>query len=241
MITPPSSADDGPDWLQHQWIVAGVIASAARFVPIPFVDDTIRTQCRRFVVSRTLAASGAALSTNELQPLYGDSGGFIAGTLGTIAKVPLKLMLFPIRKILSIATSIRGVPMEITHAVLLGRTLRRLLSSEDFDAKQAHAFRFAFDESFSRMDFHAVHAVISDALHGVSNWKSSAIESARALTLPRPDVDEELPATERTETTATRVQESLDHHKTAQLFAEFDQRFDVLFERRRNQMRHMVQ
>lgn len=224
---------DAADWLIHQWVVAGVIASAARFVPIPFADDLIRSQCRRFIVSRTLAASGATLSTNELKPLYGGSGGCVAGCLGVMAKAPLKLLMFPIRKFVAIITSVRGVPLEITQSVLLGRTLHRLLARGDVRASEAETIRVAFEESFARMDFHAVDAAIADALHSIRHWKSSAIKSARLLSVAKSEVDEELPADEQVESAAATVQEALDRPKTLQLFEQFDSRFDAAFERLR--------
>ncbi len=187
MKTQKTTESDGQDWLQHQWVVAGIIASAARFVPIPFVDDIIRSQCRRFVVSRTLAASDTTLSKSELKALYGGSGGFVAGFVGTLAKAPLKLLLFPIRKFVAVVTSIHGVPLEIMQTVLLGRTLRRQLESGTFDPNQVTNMRLAFEDAFAGMDFHAVRAAITDTLRSVQSWKSSAIDSARKISSSQPE------------------------------------------------------
>ncbi len=234
MSKSPSIETDRHDWLQHQWVVAGVIVSAARFVPIPFVDDVIRSQCRRFVVSRTLNDSGSTLATSDLKPFYGGSGGCVVGCLGMIAKAPFKLLLFPIRKIVSMATSIRGVPLEIMQTVLLGRTLRRQLADKDFDPRQADLMRAAFDESFARMDFHAVRAAITDVLREVQGWKSSAIESARKVSSTSSEVERSLPTSEGVESTATTVQQVLERPETAKLFDEFDRRFDAAFSRLRS-------
>lgn len=48
-MTESKLTDDAQiDWLQHQWVLAGVVASAARFVAIPFVDmDSARKLSRR--------------------------------------------------------------------------------------------------------------------------------------------------------------------------------------------------
>ena len=227
-----SAAKSEPtDWLQHQWVVAGVVASAGRFVPIPLVDDVVRAQCRRFVVSRTLAASGAPLSTAGLKPLYGGSGSFLANTLGFIAKVPVRLLLFPVRKFVAIATSVRGVPLEIMETVLMGRTLRRQLSSGQFDPAHAAAMRVALDEAFARMDFRAVRAAIMDALRGVRTWKLSAMRSARRLLSKAPASEATLAANEGVQQSAARVEKVLERPETLRLFEEFDQRFDEAYGR----------
>jgi len=230
MTDPNRVHADRTDWLQHQWLIAGIISSAARFVPIPFIDDAIRSQCRRFVVSRTLAASEASLLASELQPLYGGSTGCVEGCFGLVAKAPLQLLLFPIRKVASILTSVRGVPLEIMRMVLLGRTLRRQLAVGTVDPNQIATMRLAFDESFSRMDFRVTRAAITDALRSVQNWKASAVESARTLSAT-PGGDDNLPADAKVQTTATKVQAALDRPETIKLFEEFDQRFDAAFNR----------
>lgn len=219
------------DWLQHQWVMAGVVASAARFVPIPFVDDVVRAQCRRFVVSRTLAAAGSSLSTASLKPLYGGSGTWVARSLDAIAKVPLKLLLFPVRKMVAIATSLHGVPMEIMKTVLLGRTLRRQLSSGQMVPGRAEAMRVALDDAFARMDFRALRAAIMDALRGVRTWKASAIKSARRLSSSTSASEATMPADDGVELSAARIEKILERPETLRLFEEFDRRFDEAYAR----------
>lgn len=70
----PNTAADS--WLVHQWVVAGMVSAAERFVPVPFVDDMVRNQCRKFVVSRTLAAHDRSELIDEV------SAGGPAGTAG---------------------------------------------------------------------------------------------------------------------------------------------------------------
>lgn len=38
------------------------------FIPIPFIDDIVRTQCRPFVVSRTLESAGRETPPTDLKP-----------------------------------------------------------------------------------------------------------------------------------------------------------------------------
>lgn len=224
------------NWLTHQWILAGMVSSAARFVPIPFVDDVIRGQCRRYVVTRTLEAHDRTDSLKELRAYYADDSGCIAGCLGMLAKAPVKLLLFPIRKIVAILTSVRGVPMEIIRMVLLGRTLDRLLKDETIHAgpvkpQQVLAMREAFEEAFARMDFRVVRAAMSDALSGVSGWKESAMDLAANVAgrenQAQPAGD--LQADANMKAGAKQVEEVLERPELVAVFAEFDERFDEAY------------
>ncbi|MFG0288769.1 MAG: hypothetical protein ACF8CQ_11360 [Rhodopirellula sp. JB044] len=218
------------DWLTHQWVVAGIVSASSRFIPVPFIDDLVREQCRRFVVSRTLHANTPAenISLETLQPYYSTSDGCLAGCLGTLAKAPLKILLFPIRKIIAVVTSVRGVPLEIMKMVLLGRTLNRQLRDrpEEIDNAYAMRMRVAFEESFSGMDFRVVKAAMNDALSHVSGWKSSAMETARQSVARQDQSREPINAPKEVEAGAQKVQEVLDRPEFATLFSEFDKRFD---------------
>ena len=221
----------GGDWLQHQWVMAGVVASSARFLPVPLLDDVVRSHCRRFVVSRTLAASGSSLAVASLEPLYGDAGGWLKGALGFIGTLLLQLLLFPVRKIVEIVTSVRGVPLDIMRTVLLGRTLRRRLSAGALAPEQAQAMQRALDEAFARMDFRAVRAAIGDAMRGVRAWRTSAIASARRLSSAEAAPDGAMPAGGGVQSSAALIEEVLRQADTLRLFEEFDRRFDDAFAR----------
>jgi hypothetical protein len=221
------------NWLTHQWILAGMVSSAARFVPIPFVDDVIRGQCRRYVVTRTLEAHERTELLKELRPVYADDSGCIAGCLGMLAKAPVKLLLFPIRKIVAILTSVRGVPMEIIRMVLLGRTLDRLLREQTIpqgavQADQALMMREAFEEAFARMDFRVVRAGLADALAGVGGWKESAMDLAAKVAGRENEAQPagDLRADENMEAGAKQVEEVLNRPELVAAFVEFDDRFD---------------
>ncbi len=224
---------DPPSWLIHQWIVAGIVASAARFIPIPFVDDVIRDQCRQFVVSRTLAAHGKSELLDELKPFYKSDGGCLTGCVSTVATAPLKLLLFPVRKLIAIVTSVRGVPLEITRMVLLGRTLDRHLRTDSLtiNAQEWGRMRTAFDESFARMDFHIVRAAMADALSSVKGWKSAAMAIAQRLVKENDNTDEIVKSEPKVDAGAAEVQSVLDRPDTLELFAEFDRRFDAALSR----------
>lgn len=225
----PDAQYSSSSWLVHQWVIAGIVSSAARFIPVPFVDDLVRDQCRRFVVSRTLASHERSDSLAEFKPYYSGGGGCFSGCVGSLAKAPLKLLLFPVRKIIAIATSIHGVPLEVMRTVLLGRTLDRFLQTNETagDAQDAAAMRIAFDETFKRMDFRVVRAAILDSLRGIKDLKTSAIKTAKRIAESDGSDAETLSTEEPVDQGASRVQEVLNRPETLELFAEFDRRFDV--------------
>jgi hypothetical protein len=225
--TPEQPHADADSWLVHQWVVAGIVSAAGRFVPVPFVDDMVRTQCRKFVIKRTLAAHGRSELYPELESLYDEGGkGFVAGALGTTARAARKLLLFPVRKVVAIATSARGVPLEIMRVVLIGRTLDRRLRAGNFAAADAPRLRAAFEKAFAGMDLRVVRAAMKDALAGVSGLKSAAIKSARQVAGHPEDPEAVNQAEPTVQAGATEVQQALDHPEMLELFAEFDRRVD---------------
>jgi len=218
----------------HFWVVAGMVSGAARFLPVPFVDDIVRDQCRRLVVSRTLAAHGTNIQTKDLKSYYASDGGCLVGCVGLAAKVPLKLLLFPIRKVVAIVTSVRGVPLEIVRMVLLGRTLDRYLREKRLQTGEipSVAMREAFDDSFSRMDFRMVRAAMNDALASVGGWKTAAMDFARKAANGRDTESEDWKTSAEVNDGARRIEAILERPEMLTLFADFDQRFDAAMRER---------
>lgn len=232
----PGDQWPGDQWLVHQWIVAGIVSASARFIPVPFVEDVVRQQCRRVVVARTIAANQTSFTVGDLKPLYADDGGCLSGCLGLIVKAPLTLLLFPIRKLLAIINSVRGIPLEIINVVLLGRTVDRYLKMNSGTAKpeDVSQLRSAFDTAFARMDFRVLQAAIYDTLKSASGWKAAATEKASKLAGKLAGKREmeadalELEANEQVDAEANKIQAVMDRPAILELFADFDRRVDSL-------------
>ncbi len=227
MENEPQDDADG-SWLLHQWIVAGIVSASARFIPVPFVDDVVRKQCRRFVVSRTIAENESPVSTNDLRAMFDDSSGCLGGCAGTMAKAPLKLLLFPIRKVMSILTSVRGVPIEIIRMVLLGRTIDRYAKSGKLNHQHvtAASLRFAFDDAFAGMDFRVVQAAIREALGAAKGWKASATREATDIARRQSLDSDSMTSTHEVNSSAEKIQAAIQRPMITELFADFDRRFD---------------
>jgi hypothetical protein len=238
-VTDPelSSEEESSAWLMNQWIAAGIVASASRFVPVPFVDDIVTTQCRRFVVSTTLRSRRSTIPTERFEAFYGSDAGLATKLAKAVVTAPLKLMLFPVRKVLTIATSIHGVPVEIMRMVLIGRSLNRVLRidgiAERLDADPTHAgqIRLAFETAFSGMDFRVIKAAVSDALASMSGWKDAAIELAGQLARNETPKESDYQPGSQLDSSATQVRKALDQPEIIKIFAEFDRRFDAALQR----------
>ncbi|KAA5542592.1 hypothetical protein FYK55_13725 [Roseiconus nitratireducens] len=231
MDSQSSAETPSSSWLVHQWIVAGIVSAASRFVPVPFVDDLLQDRCRRFTVERTLKAHDRGQDLERYRTFFGSDTGCAGGCLAWAARAPLKLVLFPIRKLVRVVTSVRGVPLEITRMVLLGRTLDRCLSREsEWDVPRIRRMRAAFEEAFARMDFHALQAAMKDVLRGVSGWKDAAIDLARRME-SREQPEEEIESSPEVERSADGISALLDLPESRALFSEFDRRFDLAMER----------
>ena len=162
--------------IASQWIIAGIISASARFIPIPFLDEVVQYRCRRHTVKTTIESHAADLDLSTVEPYYNNPSGCFVGCVGMILLLPIKLLLFPFRKIVAVVTSFRAVPLEIMRVYLIGRTLDRYLSNGNFgqsenslridDSVYAARMRSAFEQAFARMDMHVVLSAMQDATGG---------------------------------------------------------------------------
>lgn len=222
--------------ISSQWIIAGIISASARFIPIPFLDEIVQNRCRRYTVKTTIESHAVELDLSTLEPYYAAPSGCFAGCLGMVLKLPLKLLLFPFRKIIAVVTSFRAMPLEIMRVYLLGRTLDRYLSNGNFgqsennlgidDTAYAVRMRSAFEQSFARMDMHVVLSAMRDATGGFKELMTAAFvglkgvferdnKSANAF-IAEPEVKAE----------ASKIQQSFSRAEMVALFDKFDLRFD---------------
>lgn len=228
-------------FLSHQWILAGIASASARFIPLPFVDDIVRTRSRQFAVARTLAAHGFDYPSGDLAPLYGgDTSGWVGWTFRKAVSLPIKLALYPVRKLVKIFGSVRGVPLDLMQTVLIARTLDRCIGKGMFDpslaederAKQAGEVRLAFESAFDGIDWIVVRSLMSDTMLQVKHWKGATAQLAQQifakdatdperLSVEPLDNDKEIAAG------AAEVKAMLEKPETLQLIADFDQRVDA--------------
>ena len=216
--------------LLHQWVVAGIAAGAARFVPVPLLDDAVRQRAARFAVLRTVRTHGQDTSPALLEPLWGERDAADAGPPGRLRKVSKRLLLFPVRKYVAVFGAVRGVPTDVMRVVLLARTVdRRLgrgeLSRPERASEEARALRSAVEAAIEGLDLRLLTAALADGLSHSRGLSAAAVAFAqRRFTGDEPDDDLAPPGP--IADSADRVTEVLRRPEIALLLERFDGQVD---------------
>lgn len=234
-----------PARLVREWTLCAVAAAASRFVPVPLLDDVVKDRATRLAVLRTLRAHGRRYPGDAVEPLYAGIETWTNGLLRQAARIPGKVLLFPIRKYVAVFGAVKGVPTDVMTVLLLGRSVHRALQAGHLAgpgtppgaeltkaqeaALQAEAaqVRRAFDAAVDGMDLRLLSGAVSDALAQGGLLTRSATEYAgRLLRRDRAD-DDELPAEGAVSAGADRLQQTLRSPEVARLLADFDRAFDA--------------
>jgi hypothetical protein len=219
--------------LMSSWAVCGIAAAAARFVPVPLLDDVVRSRAAQVAVVRTVRAHGLDHPTELLEPLWGDPGGRRAGLRRRLRAVPGRLLLFPLRKYRAVFGAVRGVPTDVMRVVLLARTVDRRLDRGDLRdpdrvTEQARALRRAVDETIDEMDLRLLLGALGSVLSQTRGLTTAAVAFARRR-FARSGVDDDgaldpdAPLAEGAE----RVTEVLRRPEVASLLDRFDSGVDA--------------
>lgn len=216
--------------LVSQWAACGIAAAAARFVPVPLLDDAIRARAVRIAVSRALRAHGRDYPAGRLEPLWEDEGG---GGLGRrIATVGRRVLLFPIRKYVAVFGAVRGVPNDVMRVVLLARTVDRRLAKGELatpDPDRAREIRRAVDAALKGMDLRLLTAALGDGLSQGRGLTTAAIRYARRF--GDKDTDPDLDPSGPVGAGAQRITEVLEQPEVVQLLDRFDNQVDAALSR----------
>ena len=224
---------------RHLLVVCALLSSAARFVPVPFLDDILRERIRQYLVSRLLRGSGRSFGSARVGALWKDAGGCASGCLALAWKIPLKLILFPIRKIIAIVSAVQGFARDVTESLLFGRALDRALArgllpegaSDAELASQSVLVKSAFDRAVQGADTALVGGALAEALRGVKGLPKAALRTARSLVRSEAPADPEAAASAEdrqvVEQGAGAVEAALERADVARALADFDARFDA--------------
>lgn len=215
-------------------LVFGLLASVARLVPVPLLDDLLREKAIHLMVSRTLKARGRTYASKKVQPLYADNEGCLVGCF----LFGLELVLFPIRKILSWVLALKYLAQDLSRAVLLGRVLDRMLeeghltegAGDDELMVEAARIRGAFDNAVRGTDMQLLQGVLSGALGSVSGLPRAALHALRSLRGKGEDASptEGLSATDqqKVDEGAEKIESALEQPKMQAWLERFDATFD---------------
>jgi hypothetical protein len=232
--------------LVGEWAVCAIASAAARFIPVPLLDDAVKYRAIRIAVLRTLRANGRSYPADAVEPLYAGvdaaSAGMVRRAIRYLGTVPRRVALFPIRKYVALFGSVRGVPTDVMTVLLLSRTVHRCLAEgrlagSDAEKLRAEAvqIRKAFDQALDGMDLRLFSGALSDGLSQGRGLTSAAVGYARKTFGRRDDgashhdghsADELAPGGAVGEG-AERVREVLRRPEIAHQMADFDARFDA--------------
>jgi hypothetical protein len=222
--------------LSTQWAVCGIAAAAARFVPVPLLDDVIRRRAAQVAVLRTLRAHGRTQPADRYAALWDDPEGASRGLRGRLGSVPRRLLLFPVRKYTAVFGAVRGVPNDVARVVLLARSVERQvergeLASPDRVEDEARALRRAVDAALSGMDLRLLTAGLADALSQGRGLTTAAVAFVRRR-LGDDDLEASVPADGVLADGAAQVTEVLRRPEVEALLERFDAQVDDRLARR---------
>ncbi|MEM9195379.1 MAG: hypothetical protein AAGF12_39780 [Myxococcota bacterium] len=230
----------GPEDDERARLICALLASAATFVPVPFVDDLLRERVAQYMVSRTLRREGRTFGSARVKPLWAPSGGCVQGCLLFLLKLPVALLLFPIRKLVAWLSLAKTFAEDLTTMILLGHALDRSLERGRLAApegvagyraleEEAARIRVAFDAARKGFDAQILTAYLKRALSGVKGLGGAAVRAVRALfRRSPPEGDLTLPTQEREvlEAGAREVSLVLDDPKVREMLERFELRFE---------------
>ena len=215
-------------------ITCALLFFAARHVPVPFLDDILRTQISTYLVRRTVSKAGLALSNERLAPLCAKDESFLMGCLMALLRIPLKLVLFPIRAFTNVLFLVRHVGRDFAEMFLLGEVLERgidaqlIRSGEPEDAPQiarSQQMRRAFDRALKETDTQLLWGMVSVAVGPIRGLFPAARRALR--TLWSGSEDEALEKSTEMQTQVSAVERALLQPEVKRFLAEFDQRYET--------------
>jgi hypothetical protein len=203
-------------------ITCALLFFAARHVPVPFLDDILRTQISTYLVRRTVSKAGLAVSNERLAPLCAKDESFLMGCLMALLRIPLKLILFPIRAFTNVLFLVRHVGRDFAEMFLLIR------SGEAEDAPQiarSQQMRRAFDRALKETDTQLLWGMVSVAVGPIRGLFPAARRALR--TLWSGSEDEALEKSTEMQTQVSAVERALLQPEVKRFLAEFDQRYEM--------------
>ncbi len=237
----PAATSPAP---RHLLIVCALLSAAARFVPVPLLDDVVRERVRQYLVSRLLRQSGRTFGSARVGPLWKDASGCASGCLALLWRIPVAIILFPIRKLIAIVTAVHGFAKDVADSLLFGGALARALergllaegSPEPLLLSESTAVRDAYQAAVMGVDKALLTTALAGALGSVQGLRGAAVRAARSLVRSVSPVAPEAPADaadrQVVEQGADAVEQTLEQPEIARVLADFDARFDAALPQR---------
>lgn len=217
-----------------------LLFAAGRFVPVPLLDDIVREQVALYAVTKAVEGHARSVPRAHLAPLAAPADGCFAGCLGTILMLPIKLILFPIRKVLSVFFAVRNVSRDIVEIVLLTRLVDRAIERGEIDAaRSAEAqraesllLRQALDAALKGTNVEILSATLRAVLGPIRGIILSGLAVLR--TMRRQGQDAPPPTDPTLLESTSRLERAFDRPEVRALIESLDQKVDTELARLRS-------
>ncbi|MCB9584032.1 MAG: hypothetical protein H6718_01470 [Polyangiaceae bacterium] len=240
-LAPGSPTPTSPRPIPRSVWVCALLSAAARFAPLPFLDDLIIGRIQRHLVATALVRHGRSLDRHQVAPLYEDPQGCVAGCLALAIQLPLAILLFPIRKIWGIVKAIRSFSKDVADTLLLARcidhSLERPLMVDGAPKErllfEAAAVRRAHFEAIAGTDLELLKSTLQGVFRRTGaprlaqrllrkvRRQDREVESPEALLESDPDLKSGL----------EELDAAMKSDELRALFQAFDQRFEAALQR----------
>ena len=245
------TSSSSPSQLRREWALCAIAAAGARFIPVPLADDLVRDRAVRTAVSRTWRAHGRPPAPAVVDALCGDTTGTLTSLRGYLARVPLRIAMFPFRTVRLLFTAVQGVSEDLLQVLLLSRSVDRCLGAGWFDVddereqiRRARLIRRAHDQAVRGADLHTLRLALGSAFRTAGGLSRQAPDFAREVFgRARRISDGGSPVTgsgsatqqiqaeqlraEQLRAGAERLEAVLERPESARILAELDARFDA--------------
>jgi hypothetical protein len=221
-------------------LLLALLYAAGRFVPIPFVDDLVREQVALYAVAKAVEARGATVPRAHLVPLGSPAIGCLGGCLGLAVRIPLMLILFPIRKITNVIFGVRNVTRDVVEIVLLCRLVDRAVARGeiagarglDDQRREALLLRQALDAALESTDLTILSTTLRAVLGPFRGVMLHALGALRVRRRTGPDAAP--PASDATLSESTsRLERAFDRPEVRALIEKLDADVDTHLSRLR--------
>jgi hypothetical protein len=120
-------AEDGGGGAQHVLITHAVLTGLTPLIPVPLVDDLVKSYFRKRLVRSLAAGAGRALTEEELEALAseGEGGGCLRGCVVSVLVYPLKAVFRKIFYFLEWKRAVDLTSRTYHFGYLVGHALRR--------------------------------------------------------------------------------------------------------------------
>ncbi len=229
----PGAIERDPSIVRSR-VTCALLYFAARQVPVPLLDDVLRTQVSAYLVKSTVKRAGLTVPSDQLAPLFDKDQHWAVGCLWWLFKLPFKILLFPIRKIANLIFAVRHLGRDFAEMLLLGELIDRALANgdiraegtatEDAQVARSRRYRRAFDRVLAETDTMPLWRSVASAIGPVRGVLTAALRPLRVLW--HGSGEEAVAASPEMEAKVSAIETLLRQPQVTTFLADFDARIE---------------